>query len=102
MNEIKPTWKIAQQVSRQHSLISLAITGALVLGVVILAIIFLKCLGYHDSGKVLRQFYDAHRRIIMSGLFFIHLGPVNLYAVTRVLSRSFSHFQIKVFDKSNS
>lgn len=99
MNEIKPNWSIAQQVSRQHTLISFSISLPLFLALIILSIIALKLAGFENAGLVLRHFFEGHIKIICYSVLFIHFVPINFYAIIRVLSANYRHFEIKVFSK---
>lgn len=99
MLELKPTWRIAQQISKRHTQISLMVTVPLVLGTLVIAILVLKILGYDHSGLILKQFFEHHRRGIISTLIFIHLIPVNYYAIMRVFSADFNNFELKIFLK---
>jgi hypothetical protein len=83
MTEIKPTLKIAQAISRRHTLISLKITLPLYLSTVLISIIALKLLGYEHSGILLKQFYNQHQPIILWVAAFIHFVPVNFYAIKK-------------------
>jgi hypothetical protein len=97
MNEIKPTWKIAQQISRKHTLISLTLTLPLFLGSILLSLTTLKILGYSHVGLMLANFYLAHKKLILAIAAFTHFVPVNFYAIMRVLSADYKDFTIKTF-----
>ncbi len=99
MKEIKPGWIIAQQISRRHTLISLAVMLSITTIASILAVIVLKCLGYEHSGMIIKQFIQDHRHTVTSVLLFIHLVPVNYYAIIRVFATNYSKFELKVFSK---
>lgn len=90
---------MAQQISRRHTIISFTIMLMFTFFSSILAIILLKCLGYAHSGIMLKQIITKHRKIVTSILLFIHLVPVNYYAIIRVFSSEYSRFQLKVFSK---
>lgn len=99
MNEIKPNWWIAQQISRRHTLISLAVALPCYFIVSILAIITFKVIGYANGGIALKQFMVSYRPYFMTGLIFIYFVPINLFAIVKVLSSNFSGFEIKIISK---
>lgn len=99
MNEIKPTWKIAQQISKRHTFISLKIALPLFFGAILISILILKALGYQNAGLTLHEFYNVHRRVITSILLFIYLVPINFYAIMKIFSAEFQRFQLKIFPK---
>ena len=100
MNQISPNWRIAQQISRRHSLISMSITLPLFLMVILMAIILLKLLGYQESGLLLHRFFTEHSQIIAAIAIFVHLVPVNLYAIIRVFNSDFKDFALKIEAKN--
>jgi hypothetical protein len=99
MHEIKPTWAIAQEISRRHAMISLKIMLPILLSTIVLAIFVLKIVGYHEPGVVLRQFFLHNKSTITSIILFIHFIPINFYAVKRVFYENFGTFQIKIISK---
>lgn len=99
MIEIKPSWKIAQQISKRHTLISLKIFLPLWILVIIAAILTLKVLGYHQSGMVLKQFYDAHRTIIICLVTFVYFIPINFYAIIHIFKADFKDFTLHILQK---
>lgn len=99
MIEIKPNWRIAQEISRRHTLISLKVSLPFFIGIFLLALLTLKGLGYQHSGLVLHDFYTAHETRIISTMLFIHFVPVNLYAIIRVFNFDFGKFQLKIVSK---
>lgn len=102
MTEIKPSWKIAQQISRRHTLISLKIFLPLWILVIITAILSLKILGYPQSGVILKQFYDAHRTIIVCLVAFIYFIPINFYAIIQIFKVDFKDFKLHILQKKNT
>jgi hypothetical protein len=98
MTEIKPTLKIAQQISRRHTLISLKIMIPLCIFIPLFAVAILKLIGVEHPGMALRFFYEQHQTAIVSIMLFIHLVPVNYYAIIRVFKTDFKNFSLKIVD----
>lgn len=97
MEEIKPTWKIAAQVSWLHTRIASRITSALLLIVIIVGIIILLITGHKLTLSLLIDYFLHYRKIIIPVILIIHFIPVNLYAVTKVLQHQYPSFKISVF-----
>jgi hypothetical protein len=105
MTEIKPTLRIAQQISKKHTLISLKIMIPLCTFIPLFAVSILKLIGVEHPGMALRFFYEQHQTAILSIMLFIHLVPVNYYAIIRVFKADFKNFSLKIVDtreKSNA
>lgn len=96
MNQLKPNWRFAQQISRRHTLISLGISVPLFLTITILAIVGLKLYGIPDSGVYLKNYVDQHKALIFNIMFFIHFVPINFYAIIRVFKTSYPDFQLLI------
>lgn len=100
MIQINPTWRVAQQISRRHTFISLKITLPLLLITLLSALMTLKLLGYAHSGLVLKQFYLMHRQMIVSIIMFLYFIPINFYAIKKVLGVKFNHFEIQLIARN--
>lgn len=94
MENLKPTWKIAAQVSLLHTRISNQITFCLLILALIISAIVLKLTGHTLSFELFLVYFIQYRWIIIPVLLIIHFIPVNLYAVTRVLQHPYFRFRI--------
>jgi hypothetical protein len=102
MNEIKPNWSIAQQISKRHTFVSLAITLPLFLSSVLIALIVLKIMGVANSGLFLKNYVAEHQKVIWTSAFLIHFIPINYYAIIKVFKASYPNFELKIMTKSPS
>jgi hypothetical protein len=96
MNEIKPNWKMARQISRRHTLISSGLTTALLLSSNAIAWIILKLMGYPNAYHEMKLLIKQYQREISYLVLFIHLVPVNLYAIILTVRYHFRTFRIAV------
>ena len=96
MNEIKPNWKIAAQVSWLHSTWSGQITGLLFILFLITSSIVLVIKGQHLTFDLLVSFLIKYKAIIIPALLLIHFIPVNLFAITKVLQHHYPGFSIQI------
>lgn len=99
MTEIKPTWKIAKQISRQHTLYSLAIILGLMLIAGLVGLVVFKLQGDTNSFAALLEFVHLYQRRISSVVLIIYLVPVNFYAIILTLQHRFRNFHISLFAK---
>lgn len=99
MNQLKPNWRIAQQISKRHTFISLSISLSLCLGIILLSLITLKLFGIPNSGAYLKAFVTQHKNTIFSIAFFIHFVPINYYAIMKVFAAPYPNFELKIISK---
>lgn len=96
MQEIKPNWKVAAQVSALHTRISTQITSTLLLLAFILFAIFLKITGQPLTLNTFVNYFLEYKKIIIPIILLVHFIPVNLYAVIKVLQHHYLQFKIKL------
>lgn len=96
MKEIKPTWKIAAQVSWLHTTWANQITGSLILLFIILSSIFLIATGHHLTFGLLVEYFLKYKFFIIPIVLLIHFIPVNLYAITKILQHRYPSFRVLV------
>lgn len=99
IKEIKPTWKIAAQVSWLHTTWSNQITGTLILLFLIFSSIFLIATGHHLTFSLLVEFLAKYKWIIIPVILLVHFIPVNWYAITKVLQHRYPSFRIMVIQE---
>lgn len=97
MQEIKPNWRMAREISGRHTIISGKLTNLVILAALLVLTVVFLVQGKSLSFGLYLSFIGEYRQFILPGILFFHFGPANLYGIIKTLQYKFPNFRIVIY-----
>ncbi|MDQ2994230.1 MAG: hypothetical protein M3R00_04695 [Pseudomonadota bacterium] len=101
MHSLKPTWTIAKEISRRHTVLACKYTLlAVLIGLAVLTLVF-TLMGNDLSIALYSRFVSKYSGPLTTLLLFIHLVPSSWYAIIRLFDNKFKDFRLEILSQQH-